>query len=169
MAERGRLACERTDGYVDVFRAHWGGSATALARVVAGPPRAAFRVADWRVHRRAVARQTVLDTLDYLSTAALYRIGPDGTSAALPLWFGLPGIERADPGLGALVGVRSLPDARHLRQCWRTLKGAVADAVLAGRLSPFGALLTLVVALRSRECSFPSRIQPAAPDVRSLL
>lgn len=170
MAERGRLACERPDGLVDVFRARWGGSDAALARVVAGPPRAAFVVADWRVHCRGITRQTVLDRLDYLSTAALYWVRPDGVSVALPLWFGLPGFERADPGLGAVVGVRSLPDARRLRQCWRALKGAVADELLARRLPPAGAPVALLGALRGRECAFPAGLRSMAPsDVPSLL
>lgn len=170
MAERGRLACERPDGFVDVFGARWGGSDAALARVVTGPLRAAFGVADWRVHRRAVTRQTVLDGLDYLSTAALYWLGSEGASVALPVWFGLPGFERADPGLGALVGVRSLSDARRFRRFWRALKGAVADAVLAGRLPPAGAPVVLLGALQGRECSFPAGLRSMAPsDVPSLL
>jgi len=164
MAERGVLVCERPDGRVDVFRARWGGSDRALARVVTGPPRAAFAVADWGVDRRGVARRTVIDTLDYLSTAALYWVEDEGTSAALVLWFGLPGVGQADPGLGALVAVDSLSDACRLRRCWRTLKGAVADAVLAGRLPPVGAPIVLLAALRDRACAFPAGLQSAAPS-----
>jgi len=171
MAERGVLVCERPDGRVDAFRARWGGSDRALARVATGPPRAAFGVADWGVDRRGVTPRTVIDTLNYLSTAALYWIG-DRTRVALPLWFGLPGVglDRADPGLGALAAVNSLSDARRLRRSWRALKGAVADAVLAGQLPPVGAPVVLLAALRGRACAFPAGLRPAAPsDVRSLL
>lgn len=170
MAERGRLVCERPDGLVDVFRARWGGSDHALAGVAADSSRDAFAVADWRVHRRGITRRTLLDECDYLSTAALYWVGPDGVSVALPLWFGLPGFERADPELGALVAVRSLTDARRFRRFWRALKGAVADELLAGRLPPAGAPVALLGALRGRECAFPATLRPMAPaDVPSLL
>jgi hypothetical protein len=170
MAERGRLACERPDGLVDVFGARWGGSDAVLARAVAGPPRNVFSAADWHISRRGSTRQTVLDEFDYLSTAALYWLGSDGASVALPLWFGLPGFERADTGLGALVGVRSLADARRVRRFWRALKGAVADDLLAGRLAPASAPVVLCGAVRDRECAFPAGLRSMVPsDVPSLL
>lgn len=151
VAEPGLLVRRRPDGREDCFRAQWGGSEAALSAVLeAGqPPR---RVADWKLSRRAARRFGWLTGLDHLRLSAVYLQDGDRTSVYLPLWFGVPtaGLSAA-PDAGALVRVRSLSDARRLREDWRTLKGGLGDAVATGRL-PLAALpVVLRAALAGRE------------------
>jgi len=110
------------------------------------------RVADWALSRRAVLRSTWLADLDYLRLSAAYLQGDDGTRVYLSLWVGLPAAGlSADPGAGTLVRVRSLAEARRLREDWRALKGELGDAVAAGHLPLAAAPLVLREALADRE------------------
>lgn len=151
VAEPGLLVRRRSDGREDCFRAQWGGSEAALSAVleVGRSPR---RVADWEPSCRAVRRSEWLAELDYLRLSAVYLRDGDRTRVYLPLWFGVPtaGLD-ANPDAGALVRVRSLSDARRLREDWRTLRGEFGDAVAAGRLPLAAVPLVLREALTNRE------------------
>lgn len=151
VAEPGLLVRRRPDGREDCLRAQWGGSETALSAVLEAdqPPQ---RVADWDPSGRAVPRSAWLAELDSLRLSAVYLQNGDRTKVYLPLWFGVPtaGLD-ADPEAGALVRVRSLAEARRLREGWRTLKGELGDAVAAGRLPLAAVPLVLRGALADRE------------------
>ena len=151
VAEPALLVRRRPDGRGDRFRAQWGGSEAALSAVLeAGqPPR---RVADWEPSRRAARRSEWLAELDHLRLSAVYLRDCDRTSVYLPLWFGLPtaGLD-ADPDAGALARVRSLADARRVREDWRELKGRAGDAVSAGWLPLAAVPLVLRWALADRD------------------
>jgi hypothetical protein len=170
MAERALLARRRSDGRYDTATARWGGTDRALARVCTGTAPDSLPGVSWR-DRRPLGSLDLVRTLDYLSTAALYRAGPGGTTAFLPLWFGL-GLPAARPAVtvGALVAVASLPDARRLRSQFRTLKRRLVDALVTGRLPATAAPAVLaagIVGLEDRErylsASAPSpRFRPSA-------
>lgn len=153
VAERAVLARGRPDGRYDVFLSRWGGTDRVLAAVAAGRSPFALAGVRWRAGPTGVRFGTLVAALDYPATEMVYR--QDGTTTALlPLWFGLPLSDvMAAPTLGALVGVRSLPDARAVRAWFRRVKGALADAVVAGSLpAPVAALapLAAVGSLRGR-------------------
>ncbi|MEF8888200.1 MAG: hypothetical protein V5A30_10365 [Haloarculaceae archaeon] len=151
MAEPGLLVRRRPDGREDCFQAQWGGSEPVLSAVLeAGrPPR---RVADWDPFCRAVRRAEWLADLDYLRLSTVYIQAGDRTSVYLPLWFGLPAAGlSADPEAGALVRVRSLADARRVREDWRTLKGELGDAIAGERLPLATVPVVLHEALINRE------------------
>jgi hypothetical protein len=134
MAERAVLASRRDDGRYDLAAARWGGTDRALGAVCSGITPRSLPGVSWR-ERRTVRWSRLVRTLDYLSTAVLFRVRPDGTVAFLPLWFGL-GLPTARPAptIGSLVAVDSLADARRLRSRFRTLKGHLADVLAAGDL-----------------------------------
>jgi hypothetical protein len=139
MAERALLAREREDGSYTLSTARWGGTDRALSAAFDGIDPVAMPDVEWTSAGTAADFSSVVAALDYLSTAVCYRVDRAGTTVLLPLWAGLPlADEAADPDTGALVAVRSLPDARRLRAEFRTLKRALADALVAGDL-PAGA------------------------------
>jgi hypothetical protein len=134
MAERAVLARVRRDGRYDAARSRWGGTDRALAAVFAGIPADRLPDVTWTRWQTGVTSSTLVDSLDYLSTSLCYRV-TDDTTAFLACWFGLPLVdESADRAAGALVAVNSLDDARRIRRRFRRLKGALADALVAGLL-----------------------------------
>lgn len=166
MAERAVLARRRPDRRYDVLDARWGATDRVLAAVDDGVPPGLVAGLDW--HRRSdpLSFRRLVATLDYLSTGLLYRVDRDDTTVFLPVWFGLPLADTlADPTAGALVAVDSLADARTLRVAFRTLKGAVADALLAGALAAPAVPIVVrsaIGALDGREC----HVAPLSPASR---
>jgi len=132
MGERALFARERDDGRFEVAVSQWGGSDRALAAVFAGRTPDVIPGISWET--RGPTRFAVLvERVDYLVTAALYRVRGVDTTVFLPVWFGLPLRDAStDPGVGALVAVDSLSELRQLRTYVRDLKGTLTDAVRAG-------------------------------------
>lgn len=157
MAERALLVCERADGRCDTFGARWAGD--RVDRLVGRSPRAVLAAVDPRPRKRGRRFQAVVDELDYLGTAAVYHARPTGTVAYLPLWFGLPtaGLV-AEPRCGVLVPVCSDAGAGRLRRWWRALRGALADALRAGRVPPGTAPVALLAALADRPTVRPTAL-----------
>jgi hypothetical protein len=154
VAERAVLARSRNDGRYDLAAARWGGTDRALGRVCAGTAPGSLPGVSWQ-DGPTLGFVRLRRSLDYLSTAALYRVRPAGTTAFLPLWFGL-GLPSARPSatIGALVAVASLPDARRLRSQFRALKGRLVDALASGTLPATaapGVLVAAVAGLEARE------------------
>jgi hypothetical protein len=159
MAEQAVLARRRANGRYDLSRSRWAGTNAALAAVTGGTNPAVLDGVEWRHYRSDVSFPEVVESLDYLSTALCYRAGT-GTTTFLCLWFGLPLPDESAPRTaGALVAVNSLADARRLRARFRTLKGALADGILAGALAastvPF-ALAAWVTGQSGREVYIPA-------------
>jgi hypothetical protein len=134
MAHRAVLARRREGGRYGCYRSRRGGTDRALAAVCAGTPPTNIP-GTWEHERETGGFAGVVAELDYLATEALYREDGRETTAFLPLWFGLP-LPDADPSprSGALVEVASPGDARLLRDRFRRIKGALADALAAGTL-----------------------------------
>lgn len=158
MAERAVLACQTAHGQYDLYGSRWGGTDAALRAVCGGTSPANLPGVHWEYRRTATSFSDVVADLDYLSTGILYRVRGTNTAVFLPLWFGLPfAAARPSPGVGGLVAVASLPDARSLRDWFRTLKGSLADALGAGELpapvTPF-LLLGAIATLDGREWYF---------------
>jgi hypothetical protein len=152
-----------------VYASQWGGSDRVLASVTRGRSPLAVSGIDWRRRPEPVEFDRFVASLDYLSTAMVYR-EHGATTAFLPLWFGLPLADHvAPPTAGTLVAVRSVPEARALRQWFRRLKGRLADALLTGHLPLSAAPLVLsaaVLSLRPRELygeGFSERTGPDGP------
>jgi hypothetical protein len=147
VAERGVLVIKRPGGGYDRWSARWGGTDRALDAVSQGTDPLSLPGADWRPAGDDPSFGSVVGSLDYLGTAALYRVD-SGVTVFVPVWFGLPVAGRlAAPTAGGLVAVPSLWDARRLRAAVRDLKAAVADAVAAGSLPAPAAPLVLSAAL----------------------
>lgn len=135
VAERALLARERDDGRYDLSAAQWGGTNRALAAVFDGTSPVDVTGIAWHSLDRTVGFSTLVDGLDYLMTEVLYRVRTSETTVFLPLWFGLPVPDaRPSPTSGAVVAVTSLRDANLVRVRFRTLKGALADAIAGGTL-----------------------------------
>ncbi|MFT4922274.1 MAG: hypothetical protein ACI8XM_001487 [Haloarculaceae archaeon] len=140
MAERALLAhkhedCQYEGGQYEVCSSRWGGTNRALAAVCAGTQPTALPDVRWSPRQDAISFPVLVGTVDYLSTAVLYRVRSGKTTAYLPLWLGLPFTDaRPAPDVGALVAVTSLADARAVRTRFRQFKGALADALRAGTL-----------------------------------
>lgn len=173
VAERALLACEQADGNYAVATARWGGTDRALAAVCAGTPPSELSDVSWSFQHSADNFSAVVVALDALTTEVCYRVTPSSTTVFLPLWFGLPlAATTARPGIGALVAVESLVDARTVRHWFRTLKGRVADAVTTGTLPASTAplvLLAAVVGLSTRErylSVFPDSAERLSPNAR---
>jgi len=153
MGERAVLVQRQESGGWTVYRSQWGGTEWALSAVCAGVAPSDLPVS-WEYERSIDRFIRAVASLDYLGTELLYREG-EGHGAFLALWFGLPvsGGE-CSQGSGAAVEVRSLQDARKLREDFREFKGWLADALESGNLpaaaAPF-ALLGGVCQLRDRE------------------
>lgn len=147
MAHRALWARECSDGGYVCYRSRWGGTDRSLTAVCAGRSPGELPV-DWTGQREAADFAAVLDSLDYLSLELLYRETGDTTTPFLTFWFGLP-LSKATrtPGLGALLGVRSLQDARQLRTEFRELKGVLADSLLRGAVPATWAPLVVRSAL----------------------
>ncbi len=152
MAER--AVCVRRDSRDDwhVSVAQWGGTETAIAAVCDGTEPTALLDCSWRSRPAVSDFRAAITHLDYLGTAALYRIDPQASEQAatvfLPLWFGLPLAEvTASPCLGGLVAVDSLAEVRTLRRRFRTLKSRLADGIVAGLVSLPAAGATLYEAI----------------------
>lgn len=158
VSERGTLVCRRPDGTVDLFRARRGGDDGVLRRAIGTSPRTVTGLVDWRIERRGLPVEAVAEAVDYLATDVVYWTGLGGTTVFLPLWFGLPGW-RADPGLGAMVPVGSLPGARRMRRTWRGLRGALAGAIETGRLPAVAAPAVLVASLPRRGLVLPEPVR----------
>lgn len=149
MAERALLAHKRPDGRYAVATARWGGTDRALAAVCAGTTPASLPDIDWIERDHQPDFRAVLASLDVLATELCYRVD-DGVTVFLPLWFGLPLAPlRAHPGMGALVAIDSLADARACRRWFRSLKGALADAVTAGTVPWPAVPLVLLASLET--------------------
>jgi hypothetical protein len=148
VAERALLAQELPDGSYSVRQSQWGGSDRALAAVCAGTPPAALPDVEWHNTTAYHSFRAVVASLDVLTTAACYRVVDGDVTVFLPLWFGLPLADvRASPTIGALVAVDSLAEVRAIRWWFRSVKGRVADAVLAGDISWSGAVTALAAAI----------------------
>lgn len=133
MAERAVLIDRRTDGRYAVASSRWGGTDRALAAVCAGTTPRALPGVSWADRPAPAGFGTLLAAFDLLSTAVLYRVRRGETTVFRPLWFGLPlPTASPSPGVGALVAVGSLHDARKVRVGFRALKGTLADALTAG-------------------------------------
>lgn len=167
VAERALLARERADSSYAVATSRWGGTDRMLAAVCSGIPPTALPGISWVAQQDRPDFLSVVASLDVLSTEFLYRVAGEETTPFLSLWFGLPlASTTARPTVGTLVAVESLHDARALRRWFRSLKGALADAVAAGTL-PFSAvpqvLVAAVVHRSGRECYLlpdPGRAEP---------
>lgn len=148
MAERAVLARERSDGRFDVWSAQWGGTERVVAAVCAGRSPLWVPGTVWHLQTIGLEHEAVVETLDYLSTGALYRVQRGETTTFLPLWFGLP-FSRTPSATttGALVAVDSLAEMRHLREWFRRLKGSIAEALLAGDLPAVAGPLVLQTTL----------------------
>ena len=132
MAERAILAHERGDGRYAVSRSRWGGTDRALAAVCAGTAPSSLPVA-WQFERPVDDFPALVRDFDYLGTEVCYRDRAGETTAYMSLWLGLPlASARPDGGAGALVEVRSLADARRLRDAFRRLKSRLAETLQAG-------------------------------------
>jgi len=162
VAERALLVGADAGNRWAIALAQWGGTDRAIAAVCRGTPPTALPDCVWQSRGEAATFHHVLSHLDYLGTAAVYRVGeqqsgPQAVTVFCPLWFGLPLAEvTATPHVGGLVAVDSLADLRRLRRQFRDLKGLVADAVRSGLLSPAAAVTTLyraIAGLRGRERS----------------
>ncbi len=154
MAERAVLACEREDGRYAVFRSRWGGTDRALGVVCAGISPGSLPVS-WEPTRVESDFPSSVEGFDFLGIEACYRDRRGKTTPFVSLWFGLPLTPiRANPGTGALVEVRSVDDARQVREAFRRLKGRLADALVAGHcpatVAPV-ALRSALAALDGRE------------------
>lgn len=151
VAERALLARERADGSYAVATSRWGGTDRMLAAVCSGIPPIDLPGISWAAQQNRLDFLSVVASLDVLSTEVLYRVASGETTPFLPLWFGLPLVSTtARPTVGALVAVESVHDARALRRGFRSLKGALADAVAAGTLPLSAVPLVLVAAVVHR-------------------
>lgn len=168
VGERGLAVRGRPDGRYDVYTSQWGGSDGALASVTRGRSPLAVPGIDWRRRPEPVEFDPFVASLDYLSTAMVYR-EHGATTAFLPLWFGLPLADHvATSTAGVLVAVRSVAEARSLRQWFRRLKGRLADALITGHLPLSAAPLVLLAAARNlhpreRYVGFSGRTGPDVP------
>lgn len=135
MAERALLARERDDGRYEVHSSRWGGTDRAVAAVCGGIDPGDLPAVSWTKRDSGVAFLDLVDAIDYLSTAVLYRVRRGETTVFCPLWFGLP-LPSVRPSLaaGGLVAVDSLPDFRRVRSRFRAFKGALADALCEGTI-----------------------------------
>ena len=150
MAERALLARHRHNGNYAVSTARWGGTERALATVQAGTVPESLPGVRWTQVGHEPDFLAVVAGLDVLATAVCYRAIDDDVTVFLSLWFGLPLANvRANPGVGALVAVDSLPDARACRRGFRSLKGALTDAALAGTI-PWAAVPVALLASLER-------------------
>jgi len=161
VAERAILARAVGRGY-ELGISRWGGTDRVVAAVCDGADPTDLPDLAWRQGGHTPSMAVLARRLDYLGTAAVYRIEPAGTTAFLPLWFGLPLPDvRPVPACGALVAVRSLAEVRVLRVRFRRLKGVLADALRAGTTPATAAPLVLRAAVaglggRERYCSVPT-------------
>lgn len=155
MAEQALLARQREDYWYDCYTARWGGTDRALSASFGGTDPGNLPSTDWEFQERVPFRALV-ENLDYLAMSALYRETRDGLTVFVPLWVGLPLADKKfPPTVGALLSVRSLPDVRGVRDWFREIKGSLADAVRAGRLSHSDAislLQDLISRVPDREC-----------------
>jgi len=160
MGERALLARTDSDGCSSLAVSQWGGSESAIDAVCTGTPPTALPDCSWRQRARVREFQTVVARLDYLGTAAVYRVPnqhpvESPATVFLPLWFGLPfATVTANPRVGGLVAVDSLADVRALRRWFRRLKGRLADAITTGSLpipAATAVLCLAIVSLRHRE------------------
>jgi hypothetical protein len=155
VAERALLAREQADGTYVLATSRWGGTDSALAAVCAGTDPTALPGIDWEAGDAKPDFTAVVATLDVLGTELCYRVAGGRTTIFLPLWFGLPlPSARPDPGVGAVVAVDSLRDARALRRQFRSLKCRLTDAATAGTIQWATVpriLFAGVAALTSRE------------------
>lgn len=130
MAERALLARERIGGRYDLHFSRWGGTDRAVAAVCAGTDPGDLPAVTWTRREGEMEFLDLVDAIDYLSTAVLYRVRGGETTVFCPLWFGLPLPSACpSPAAGGLVAVDSLPDFRRVRGRFRTFKGALADAL----------------------------------------
>lgn len=150
VAERALLARHRPGGNYAVSTARWGGTERALAAVQAGTVPESVPGVRWTQVGHEPDFPAVVAGLDVLATEVCYRaVGGDAT-VFLSLWFGLPlASVRAHPGVGALVAVGSLSDARACRRGFRSLKGTLTDAALAGTI-PWAAVPVALLASLSQ-------------------
>lgn len=159
MGERAVALCPVADDGTDQngalwdrYRSQWAGSDGVLSRVLdtGRLPPEVHRSSWWQWQGRC-GPDSVPATLDYLSTAAVYGVTPDGLRVAQPLWFGFPLVENSpDSGLGVLAPVNSFVTACRRRRWFRQLKGDLQDDIRSGSRSPQQALGVLFRALCSR-------------------
>jgi len=156
VGERALAACRRSDGRYDLYASRWGGSDRLLCRLLASEdPFARLCAPEWS-YRECVSFRTLVETLDYLAVEAVYVLSAAGVLVLRPLWFGLDGVGGpADPSLGALVHVDTVPTLRRMRVGFRTLKDTCRDAIESDSVSITDALRLFLFALPAR-CWLPA-------------
>jgi hypothetical protein len=163
VGERAIALCARADGQFDVFYSHWGAAPGKIGRLLdAGSDGlVALAAAEWEWRRRAPLGR-VVESLDYLSTEAVYVLSPGGVGVFLSVWLGVDRVAAAGasfpPEFGTLCRVRSVAGAARVRTGTRWLKEAVARGVETGAVSPTVAVRLLVLFLLPAPACYPPAV-----------
>jgi len=160
VGERALALYERPDGRYDVFASQWAGEWAAIAAVLASDGTHPAVLDRYRWERRdAGPRAALLAGLDYLSTAAVYELSPEGVRVSVPVPLGLDALavegEQLPVEFGVLVPVNDVHDAIRTRLGCRWLKAATGRAVETGLLSVPQAVRLLVLFLLPRPQDVP--------------
>lgn len=152
MAERALLARERDGDRYELHFSRWGGTDRAVAAVCTGTDPGNLPAVSWTRRDSEMEFLELVDAIDYLSIAVLYRVRGDETTVFCPLWFGLPIASACpSPAAGGLVAVDSLPDFRGVRAWFRAFKRALADALREGIVPVTATPLLLDWTIRTAE------------------
>lgn len=119
------------------YHSQWAGSNAVLIAVLESRrPVDELLDYEWQFVGRCPTA-SLLDSLDFLGTEAVYLLCGGAVDVFIPLWFGISVPERSvRSDIGTLVYVRSFTAVRHCRETLRKFKGTVLDGVQDGTLPP---------------------------------
>ena len=162
MGHRALLAVAAGTDRYDCYRSQWGADGWRLA----GGEGSQHRLVGDVVATDCSFASVLADHLDYATDEALFVTG-ETVWPYLVCWFGLPGLDGADPTDGAVVGVdpaRPAVDGEFLRGWFRGTKGTVRAVVADGPLDPERGRRLLAERVRSWQGTRRVHAPPDATD-----